>query len=532
MDGMPRCPALRRSSSAMRFDASSIAAEPLLARCADAARWRYHLVMLAAAWMIVGAIFTPDIGAMVASWSRTGAFNHCFLIGPIIAWIVWRRRSELARMAPEFSALGVMVTLVAGLLWAAGEAGHVALLRQAAAVIAAQGAVVALLGRPVSRALLFPLLFAVFLIPVGSEVEPLLQHWTAGAAVALLALAGTPASLQGVVIDTPAGVFRVAEACSGVGFLLAMAAFAALVCLLCFRTPRRRALFFATAIAAALAANVLRAFLIMQAANRFGIDHPFVADHLLYGWLLFAIVLVVLYAASFRWFERDSGEPDIDAARLQGVTTRRRPWPYVAGILLVLLLPRLWLTLTEPADMAASPPPVEPVVPGWARTSVAAVPGWQPRFAGATWIGQWRYARSGEFQADLVVVVFDRQVEGKEIVGYGQGAVGIEGESGWVASGTGPKPDHGRGEWLRSVSGRTRYAATFYLIDGWVTGSRATAKLASIAARLLPGRDDSAVAVIVSADGDTPDQAALSVARFLRAAGSAEEIADRARAIR
>lgn len=516
----------------MRSDAGDIAAGSLAARSADAARWRYHLVLLAGAWAVIGAAFAADLAAMVASWSRTGAFNHCFLIGPIIAWIVWRRRSELARMAPEFSALGVVVVLLAGLLWAAGEAGHVALLRQGAAVIAAQGAVVALLGVPVSRALLFPLLFALFLIPAGSEAEPLLQHWTAGAAVALLALAGTPATLQGVMIDTPAGVFRVAEACSGVGFLLAMAAFAALVGLLCFRSSQRRVLFFLTAIATALAANVLRAFLIMQAANQFGIGHPFVTDHLLYGWLLFAIVLALLFVTGFRWFERDAGEADFDPARLQGVVARRRPGHYAAGIIAALLLSRLWLALTAPGELAASPPPVEPSVPGWARTSVAAVPIWQPRFAGATWIGQWRYAHPGGYGADLAVIVFDRQVEGREIVGYGQGAVGIEGESGWVASGVGPKPEKGRGEWLRSVSGRTRYAATFYLVDGWVTGSPAGAKLASIAARLLPGGDDSAIAVIVSADGDTPDRAALSVARFLNAAGSAEEIADRARAIR
>ncbi len=509
-----------------------MAGGPLSPVTAEAARWRYHLVLLALGWIAIGVLFAADLAAMVASWSRTGAFNHCFLIGPVIGWIVWRRRLELGRMAPEFSATGVVLMLFAGLVWAAGEAGHVALLRQAGAVIAAQGAVVALLGRPVSRALLFPLLFALFLIPAGSEAEPLLQHRTADAAVALLTLAGTPATVQGVVIQTPAGLFRVAEACSGVGFLLAMAAFAALVGLICFRTPLRRVLFFAGALAAALAANVLRAFLIMQAANRLGIDHAVVTDHLLYGWVLFAIVLGLLFLAASPWFERDAGDRDIDPARLQGVVRRRRPARYIAGILLALLLPRLWLAATAPPAMAPPPPPVEPVISGWERTSIAVSPRWNPHFAGATWIGQWRYADAGGRIADLAVIVFDRQEEGREIVGFGQGAVGIEGESGWLGAGEGPRPEDGRGEWLRSSSGRTRYAATFYLIDGWVTGSRAAAKLASIGARLLPGRRGGAVAVIVSADGDTADQAALSAARFLKAAGSAEEIADRARAIR
>lgn len=532
MAGTRPCPVSPPSSSAMSSDGLAIAAGPLSAETAEAARWRYHLVLLAGAWVAIGLLFAPDIADMVASWSRTGAFNHCFLIGPIAAWIVWRRRIVLARMAPEFSAAGVVLVLVAGLIWTAGEAGHVALLRQAAAVIAAQGAVVALLGRAVSRALLFPLVFSLFLIPAGSELEPLLQHGTARAAVALLALAGTSADLQGVVIETQAGVFRVAEACSGVGFLLAMSAFALLVGLLCFRTPMRRVIFFGLAVGAALVANVLRAFLIMEAANRFGISHPFVSDHLIYGWLLFALVLVLLFGAASRWFERDAGDPDIDPSRLQGIASRRAPGRYLAGIIVALALPRLWLGVTAPEQAAASLPPVEPVVAGWSRTPVAAVPAWQPRFAGATWIGQWRYAHPDGYAVDLAVAIFDRQVEGQEIVGYGQGAVGIEGESGWVGAGAAPRPQNGRGEWLRSPTGRTRYAATFYLIDGRVTGSQAVAKLASIAARLVPGGDAGAVAVIVSADADTPDQAALSASRFLKAAGSAQEIADRSLTIR
>lgn len=516
----------------MRPDAAPVAAGPLSPEAGEAVRWRYHLLLLAVTWAAIGLLFAGDLRDMVTSWSRTGAFNHCFLIAPVAGWIIWRRRVELGRMAPEFSAIGVLLMLVAGIVWAAGEAGHVALLRQAAAVFAAQGAVVALLGRPVSRALLFPLLFALFLIPAGSEVEPLLQHWTAQAAVALLILAGTPASLQGVVIGTPAGLFRVAEACSGVGFLLAMAAFAALVSLLCFRSPLRRALFLSLALVVALAANIVRAFLIMLAANRLGIGNSIVADHLLYGWILFAIVLALLFYAAAPWFERDPAERDIDPARLQATIRRRRPERYLAAILLALLAPRLWLAATEPSVAAPSPPPVEPVISGWARIPVAAIPAWQPRFAGATWIGQWRYASAEGRAIDLAVIIFDRQEEGQEIVGFGQGAVGIEGESGWFAAGEGPKPEQGRGEWLRSSDGRTRYAATFYLIDGRVTGNRVWAKLASIWSRLVPGEDGGATALIVSADGDTPDQAALSVARFLKAGGSAEEIADRARAIR
>jgi exosortase len=78
--------------------------------------------------------------------------------------------------------------------------------------------------------------------------------------MALLGQTGVPAHLDGIFISTPTGLFRVAEACSGVRFLVAMAALAALVANLCFRSWPRRAAFVAAAMAIPVAANGVRAF--------------------------------------------------------------------------------------------------------------------------------------------------------------------------------------------------------------------------------------------------------------------------------
>ena len=103
-----------------------------------------------------------------------------------------------------------------------------------------QGAVVACLGRDVARGLLFPLAYALFLIPLGAELVPAMQTLTAQMVTGLLALTGVPAHLEGVFITTPVGYFEVAEACAGVRFLVAMAAFGALVANVCFKAwPRR-----------------------------------------------------------------------------------------------------------------------------------------------------------------------------------------------------------------------------------------------------------------------------------------------------
>src|SRR3546814_10976120 len=92
-----------------------------------------------------------------------------------------------------------------------------------------QGAVVTLLGPAVARGLLFPLIYAVFLVPFGESLEGPLQDVTVAMIMPLLHLFGVPAAVDGVLITIPNGYFEVAEACSGATFVIAMIAYGTLV---------------------------------------------------------------------------------------------------------------------------------------------------------------------------------------------------------------------------------------------------------------------------------------------------------------
>src|SRR3546814_11136077 len=64
-------------------------------------------------------------------------------------------------------------------LFRAGEAAGVGLFRQLGLVLMLQGAVGAALGEKLVRGLLFPLGYALLLVPFGEELVPLLQTFTA-----------------------------------------------------------------------------------------------------------------------------------------------------------------------------------------------------------------------------------------------------------------------------------------------------------------------------------------------------------------
>ena len=157
-------------------------------------------------------LFARDVAGLVGVWLESATFNHCLLVLPLIWWLVRQRLPELKALAPTARAPGLVIVALGGLAWLAGYAGGAALARHAGLVLMLQGSVIACLGKAVSRALAFPIFYAFFLVPVGDQLVPPLQTLTAEISMALLALVGVPAHIEGVFITTTSGYFEVAEA--------------------------------------------------------------------------------------------------------------------------------------------------------------------------------------------------------------------------------------------------------------------------------------------------------------------------------
>ncbi|MDZ7588315.1 MAG: exosortase A [Parasphingorhabdus sp.] len=258
--------------------------------------WVMHLCYLAAAWALIFMLLWRDVWAMASTYWNVSTYNHCLLIVPILVWLVQQRREELARIVPVGWVPGLLWIAAAATGWLIGEAAGVAFARQLAVIMLLQGSVITLLGPNVSRGLAFPLFYAFFLVPFGDEFVPALQSITAKLSMVMLDWSNIPAHIEGVFISTPAGLFEVAEACSGVMFLIAMVAYGALVCNLCFISPWRRAAFMAVSVILPIIANGMRAFGTIYIAEFRGIEFAAGFDHIFYGWIFFAVILVLLMA--------------------------------------------------------------------------------------------------------------------------------------------------------------------------------------------------------------------------------------------
>jgi exosortase A len=492
-----------------------------------AGAWRFHLRVLAVAAAAIVALFARDSAGMATIWWSSATFNHCLLIVPLIAWLVRQRLPELKALAPGAWAPGLALVAAGGAAWLLGEAGSVTFLRHLGLVLMLQGAVVACLGKAVARGLAFPLFYALFLVPFGEELVPPMQRVTAEMSMGLLALAGVPAHLDGIFISTPTGLFRVAEACSGVRFLVAMAALAALVANLCFRSWPRRAAFVVAALAIPVAANGVRAFGTIYVAQLTDNEVAVGFDHIVYGWIFFGLVIALVMAAGWRFFDRKPAEAWFDPACLQPPgaapgSAAQAVRVAAAAVALAAAAP-LWSAAIAAAGTRAAPAVALPEVPGWTR--IRAGTEWRPHFIGADRIALGRYRNQRGQQVDLALVVFARQGEGRELVGYGQGAADEDGAWSWTADTAAPAG--GKAERIGS-HGRVREVASFYRVGDILTGSAARVKVETVRARLLGG-PQRAVAVLVAAgapaDGISPRPA---IDAFLKDLGPIEPLADRA----
>lgn len=472
-------------------------------------------------------LFWRDAQAMVSLWVTVSTYRHCLFVPPIIAGLLWRKQAVLRTFQPRVLWPGILLTLLAVLIWMLGGAAGVALLRHMALVFMVMSVVLVLLGAQITRCVAFPLAFALFAVPFGDELVPQLQIWTAQMALKLLNVAGVPADLNGIFLVTSNGLYRVAEACAGVKFLLAMVAYGSLFAYLHFQTWPRRALFILICAVAPILANGVRVFATVYVGYKTSPEVAGGVDHIVYGWVFFGVVMAAVTALGFI-FQQASPDPSGIAA---AETTPPSPlWVWcgaVGACLLPMALAAFWMDPARGSDGAALRAraiTLEPV-PGWQAVprSADARP-WRPVYRGADQLVLATYQNAQSCRVDVALALYARQEEGRELVAYGQGRAAPDALWTWVSSG--PHFPNARTDMYQGLGMDQRLVVTYYWVGHRLTGSAAAVKWATLWARLF-GQDRSAAAYLVSALGQPGQAPDRCIRTFIRALGPPSKTLER-----
>jgi exosortase len=176
---------------------------------------------------------------------------------------------------------------------------------------------------------------------------PSMMQWTADFTVFALQLSGVPVLREGLQFVIPTGSWSVVEACSGVRYLIASFMVGTLFAYLNYRSSWRRAVFMLVSLLVPIVANWVRAYLIVMTGHLSGNELAVGADHLIYGWVFFGIVIGLMFMIGARWTEPDLpaaikgfGHPATSECNLcKGVEPAYAPWQ-VSGLAALLVLGR------------------------------------------------------------------------------------------------------------------------------------------------------------------------------------------------
>jgi exosortase A len=382
--------------------------------------WRVALPLTVAVIVSILAAYWRTAESIVAIWWRSETFAHGFLIVPISVVLIWMKRREVARLAPEADYLGLVLLAGAGLAWLVAAAGQVQVVQQYALTAMIPAAVVAVAGRRVALALAFPLAFLLFGVPVGEVLIPPLMNWTAHFTVAAIRLSGIPVFSEGTFFTIPSGTWSVVEGCSGLRYLIASITVGTLYAYLSYQSFWKRALFVVLSVIVPIIANGLRAYMIVMIADLSDMRLALGFDHLIYGWVFFGFVIFLLFWLGSFW--RD---PAPDASRDEGTAllSAQPPSPSrarMAGSAIVAVAIAaawpLWAAHLDRAGAASGTPILaSPAgVSGWV-IDAAPLTDWRPRYRGAS-ASLFDVYRKGDRAVALYLGYYRHQHRGAELI--------------------------------------------------------------------------------------------------------------------
>jgi exosortase len=250
------------------------------------------------AGLTVLAFYAPVLSRLAVVWWTVPYYSYGFLVPLFSAFLVWDARHRLRTLPIAPWAAGAL-TAAAGLALRAVGEGLPSLTLQALSLpVVLAGLIQAAFGRPVRRAVAFPLAFLGFMAPLPPAAIPVLslplQHLAASAAAAGLRAAGIPVVHEGLLVHLPRVTLEVDESCNGLRFLLAMLVVGTAVAATVFRRSTDRVAVLGSALGLAVLANLVRVTGTGLIAHYLGPNAAVGLPHVVFGKVVYALTAIPL----------------------------------------------------------------------------------------------------------------------------------------------------------------------------------------------------------------------------------------------
>lgn len=267
-------------------------------------RSRETLARVTAVGLLFATMYLPVFVTLYGKYVEVDSYySHGFLIPLMSAFVVWWKGDRLKTMQVAPSRAGLWV-LGGGLLlyllasdWVVNFASALSML------VVLAGLSLSLLGSAITRALWFPLVYLLYMIPFPKIsiiymtfwLKLLVASWAAGFVDAV----GVPVLLEGAYLALPNGVVEIENACSGLRSLIALTALGSVYAYLAPLSTAKKWMLLVASVPIALAANLLRVIAMVLVSYRYGPrGRAFEWTDFTTGLLVFALALLGLFLVS------------------------------------------------------------------------------------------------------------------------------------------------------------------------------------------------------------------------------------------
>jgi len=255
------------------------------------------IIILTAIVAILSLIYWPTYRWLFNSWLSNDYYSHGILVPLVSGLIVWTKRGHLQRREP--SIIGAFLLLLGALLYALGFLWEIKTLGVLSFLIVVAAIVFYIFGIRTVRAVLFPLVFLVFMIPLPfiPDLGYRLQEISVYSSSWLLNALGLPITSSGPEIYIKNFTFTIGLPCSGINTLIALLTLTAVYGYALTGPTYRRVILFILAFPAAIVANILRIATIIAVAYYGSIETATGWYHDFSSFLFFVIAFLALVLA-------------------------------------------------------------------------------------------------------------------------------------------------------------------------------------------------------------------------------------------
>jgi EpsI family protein len=452
---------------------------------------------------LFAVVYQPTFAKLVEYWTNNDMYSYGFLIPIISVILLWSLREQLAGATAAPSWGSGLVVLSAGLLMlVVGRVSSTNLVEELSIPITLCGLTLLLFGPRVFRIALFPLAYLFAMVPIWdvftSRLHPIFQLYSARVGVAMVHAIGIPALREGVMIVLPNVTLEVAQACSGINYLIAVLCTGyPLTHMLIKRWPKRLMILGASAVIAVLTNAIRVAIVCVFAYHELrGPDGDIHGPFALFRSLMISVIgFAVLFGLVLRFADRND-----DAGSHQGETNinQRLPRMNGAAVMLAVIVLASCVTFLHVRRATAVPLKngfawVPPRVGGW-TSRLGSFPSDLDSVSFDDHLSR-NYQASDGAELNLFIGYFQNQEQGKELAGYSLRTALASDQSKKYTIDAGSRVND-----LSRLDGQQMYHLTYwYVVAGRIVADDPRAKLYTAWNGLAHGRTNGSIVVVKTA---------------------------------